>query len=264
MIIRSAVLSASRPGMLSVRLGLIVPSLSMANSTVQLKPWCLARILASCGRASSERYSSSPLTRTTCLPLPGPSPPLIASQGSAATGGGGGEQGRESGGREGQGGGCGCDSTSGSAPVALKAACVASASAAILTGRAPGGKVAAAARYGNRPTRPLQRPAPGGTLGPGLTATTHAHPQRGAHDRGNHPQPPPVPHDRRGHAGDPDDPAPLRLRGQRADRHRPHRRARTRGRPTSRRSSSWPRPPPSATSTATCSPRPRRSSRQAE
>ena len=46
MIIRSAVFSASRPGMLSLTLGLIVPSLgSMANRTVHLKPWCLARIL---------------------------------------------------------------------------------------------------------------------------------------------------------------------------------------------------------------------------
>src|SRR5258708_5094668 len=32
---------------------------------------------ASCGRACSERYSSSPLTRTMCLPLPGPSLPAI-------------------------------------------------------------------------------------------------------------------------------------------------------------------------------------------
>ena len=70
--------------MLSVRLGSIVPSLSMAKSTVQLKPWCLARILASCGSASSERYSSSPLTRTTCLPLPGPSSPLTTIQESSA------------------------------------------------------------------------------------------------------------------------------------------------------------------------------------
>src|SRR5437588_6045339 len=71
--------------MLLLTLGLIVPSLgSMANSTVHLKPWRLARIFASCGSASSERYSSSPLTRTTCLPLPGPSPPAKVSHGSAA------------------------------------------------------------------------------------------------------------------------------------------------------------------------------------
>ena len=73
--------------MLSVRLGSIVPSLPMANSTVHLKPWCLARILASCGSASSERYSSSPLTRTTCFPLPGPSSPLTTIQESSARAG---------------------------------------------------------------------------------------------------------------------------------------------------------------------------------
>src|SRR5438874_3540180 len=85
MIIKSAVFKASRPGMLLFWLGLIVPFVgSIANRTVHLKPWCLARILANCGRASSERYSSSPLTSTMCLPLPGPSFPSTMIQGSAA------------------------------------------------------------------------------------------------------------------------------------------------------------------------------------
>ena len=44
----SADFSASRPGMLSVFSGLISPVAgSIANSTVHLKPWCLARILPS-------------------------------------------------------------------------------------------------------------------------------------------------------------------------------------------------------------------------
>src|SRR5438552_3265272 len=65
-------------------MGLMVPSLgSIANSTVHLKPWCLAKIFASCGKASSDRYSSSPLTRTMCLPLPGPSYPSKTIHGSA-------------------------------------------------------------------------------------------------------------------------------------------------------------------------------------
>src|SRR5699024_2404543 len=46
------------------------------NRTVVSKPWCLANILASSGNASSDRYSSSPLTNTICFPWPGPSPPL--------------------------------------------------------------------------------------------------------------------------------------------------------------------------------------------
>ncbi len=45
------------------------------NSTVQWKPWCLANILASIGSACSLRYSCSAATKTTCFPLPGPSPP---------------------------------------------------------------------------------------------------------------------------------------------------------------------------------------------
>ena len=56
----------------------------MANSTVHLKPWRSARILASCGSASSERYSSSPLTSTMCFPLPGPSCPSKTIHGSSA------------------------------------------------------------------------------------------------------------------------------------------------------------------------------------
>src|SRR6476469_8516675 len=75
MTIKSALSRASRPGML-LTFGLIVPSAgSIANKTVQRNPWRFARIFPSCGSASSERYSSSPLTRTMCLPLPGPSPP---------------------------------------------------------------------------------------------------------------------------------------------------------------------------------------------
>ena len=50
-------------------------------------------------------------------------------------------------------------------------------------------------------------------------------------------------------AGDADDPPPFGLRRQRADRHRSHRGAATRGRPTSRRSSSRPPRRRSATST---------------
>ena len=73
--------------MLSERFGSIVPSLSTAKSTVQVNPCRFARILASCGSASSERYSSSPLTSTTCFPLPGPSSPSITIQGSAARAG---------------------------------------------------------------------------------------------------------------------------------------------------------------------------------
>src|SRR6516164_1475655 len=83
-IIKSAVLRASRPGILLI-FGLIVPSFgSMANSTVHRKPWCLARILPSCGNASSDRYSSSPLTRTICFPFPGPSNPSKVAPASAA------------------------------------------------------------------------------------------------------------------------------------------------------------------------------------
>jgi hypothetical protein len=82
MITRSALSSASIPGMLSVVFGLISPVfLSIAKSTVHLKPWWVERILPSWGIVSSDRYSSSPLRRTTCLPLPGPSPPSKTSQG---------------------------------------------------------------------------------------------------------------------------------------------------------------------------------------
>ena len=63
---------ASRPGMLSCWLGLIVPSLVDGEKHGALEAVALGQDLGQLGRASSERYSSSPLTRTTCLPLPGP------------------------------------------------------------------------------------------------------------------------------------------------------------------------------------------------
>ena len=44
------------------------------NNTVHLNPCRWARILASIGRLSSQRYSHSPQTRAICFPLPGPSP----------------------------------------------------------------------------------------------------------------------------------------------------------------------------------------------
>ena len=45
---------------------------SMANRVVVLNPWRVVRIFASAGSISSERYSSSPDTSTTCLPTPTP------------------------------------------------------------------------------------------------------------------------------------------------------------------------------------------------
>ncbi|MBA7507666.1 hypothetical protein ES706_06386 [subsurface metagenome] len=75
--IRSALLRTLRPGISSSVCGSISPvSLLMAKSTVHLKPWCTAKILASWGIKSSERYSSSPMTKTMCLPWPGPLSPL--------------------------------------------------------------------------------------------------------------------------------------------------------------------------------------------
>ena len=67
---------ASAPERLPAALGLIVPSASAEKSTVVSKPCFSARILAISGIASSERYSSSPASKTTCLPLPAPSPPV--------------------------------------------------------------------------------------------------------------------------------------------------------------------------------------------
>src|SRR3954447_3315930 len=82
---RSAVSRASKPGMFELKFGLIVPSFgSIANSTVQSNPCRSERIRASCGIACSERYSSSPLTSTTRLPLPGPCFPSRISRSSAA------------------------------------------------------------------------------------------------------------------------------------------------------------------------------------
>ena len=48
-----------------------------------VKPWRTARILAKCGIDSSDRYSSSPVTKTICFPLPGPSLPSNTTHGSA-------------------------------------------------------------------------------------------------------------------------------------------------------------------------------------
>ena len=73
---RSAESSASSPGMLSLTMGSIVPSLGLtANSTVHLNPWWRDRIRAIRGIDSSDLYDSSPVMKTMCFPLPGPSPP---------------------------------------------------------------------------------------------------------------------------------------------------------------------------------------------
>jgi len=72
---RSAVSSASNPGMLSLICGLIVQSAgSMAKRTVHLNPW-RERIFAIIGIDSSERYDSSAAMKTMCLPFPAPCPP---------------------------------------------------------------------------------------------------------------------------------------------------------------------------------------------
>ena len=64
--------------------GSIVPLVGlMANSTVHLNPCRTARIFASIGSASSERYSSSPLRKTMCLPLPGPCLPSYTTPSAA-------------------------------------------------------------------------------------------------------------------------------------------------------------------------------------
>ena len=74
--IRSAESSCSSPGMLVWWSGSTIPvSGSIGKSTVQVKPWRTARIFPSIGSASSERYSSSPLTRTMWVPSPGPEEP---------------------------------------------------------------------------------------------------------------------------------------------------------------------------------------------
>src|SRR5688572_10431667 len=77
---KSAVSSASSPGIDPRWSGSIAPVAgSIENKTVQRNPWWTLRMRASCGSASSERYSSSPATSTTCLPAPGPSPPAYVS-----------------------------------------------------------------------------------------------------------------------------------------------------------------------------------------
>jgi len=73
--------------------GLIVPSFgSMANRTVHLKAVALAEDLGSCGSVSSERYSSSPLMRTTWLALAGTVATLVDDPRLVGGAGQGGEQ----------------------------------------------------------------------------------------------------------------------------------------------------------------------------
>ena len=84
MTIRSAVLRRFEAGdVVDVRVDRAVLG-STVKRTVHLKPWCFARIFASCGSVSSERYSSSPLMRTMCFPAPGPSFPSSTTGPSAA------------------------------------------------------------------------------------------------------------------------------------------------------------------------------------
>src|SRR5436190_1261985 len=69
---RSAVRSASRPAMCELP-GSMNPVLgSVVKNTLHLKPKRRARMRASAGSDSSERYSWSPARNTMCLPAPGP------------------------------------------------------------------------------------------------------------------------------------------------------------------------------------------------
>src|SRR6185369_16477083 len=72
---RSAVSSASVPGMFELPAAISPFDLVMLNNTVHLKPWFLASSRARAGSVSSERYSWSPARKTMCFPLPGPSVP---------------------------------------------------------------------------------------------------------------------------------------------------------------------------------------------
>ena len=86
---KSADSRASRPGMLSLICGLIVPSAgSMAKRTVHLKPW-RESIRATIGIDSSDRYDSSAAMKTMCFPCPAPSPPGYTTHGSVVTPGAG-------------------------------------------------------------------------------------------------------------------------------------------------------------------------------
>jgi hypothetical protein len=84
--VNSTMQSASRrcasPGMLPRLSGLTTPvSASTENSTVHRNPCRALRIAASCGSDSSDRYSSSPLIRTTRFPRPA-APSGVSSVGS--------------------------------------------------------------------------------------------------------------------------------------------------------------------------------------